>query len=365
MTLNPTWYSNPQARTWRCPAPSSSVATFHESLDSYTPTPLVELPDLATQLGVGRVFVKDESARMNLGAFKILGASWAIAQAITGGASPQSLTDVLIHVDPDTHLVAATDGNHGRAVAHMATILNLQSTIFVPNGVAPGAISNIAAEGAEVISVDGDYDAAVMQARHFTEADAHRLLIQDMSWPGYQEIPHWIIEGYTTLCAEVDHQLSELGLVCDVVVVPVGVGSLLESVTAHYRSANSAHPTVLSVEPLEAACVLQSLHAGKLTSVKTGTTIMAGMNCGTPSSDSWPTHHAGVDAAIAIADEATRNAMTQMAEAGIDAGPCGAATLAALKVLAESDDYRRDVDLGNDAVVVLLSTESTRANPAQ
>lgn len=364
-TSTPSWYSNPDAKNWTCPQPNQAVAIFHKSMRSYAPTPLVEIPLIAQALGVSRVFVKDESQRMGLGAFKILGASWAIAQALTNGTSPKSLQQVQDTIQGSPHLVAATDGNHGRAVAHMGRLLGLSSTIFTPYGVTQQAIDNIAAEGAQVIAVAGDYDQAVDEARRFSQAHANAVHIQDMSWPGYKEIPQWIIEGYTTLCAEVDEQLSELQLAADLIAVPVGVGSLLEAVTVHYRSGASTTPTILSVEPESAACVLRSLHNGALTSVKTETTIMAGMNCGTPSSDSWPIHQAGVDAAVCVRDEDARIAMAKMAASGLDSGPCGSATLAGVQALTADLNFRQAVTLSNNSVVVLLSTESTSANPAQ
>jgi diaminopropionate ammonia-lyase len=132
MTIAPeadasTWYSNPAARNWSCDAPAKEVARFHKSLPNYSVTPLIELPTIAAELGVGRVFIKDESARMNLSAFKILGAAWAVAQALTDGANPADIDDVKAAIDTENKptLVAATDGNHGRAVAHMAKRLGL------------------------------------------------------------------------------------------------------------------------------------------------------------------------------------------------------------------------------------------------
>ena len=144
------WYSNPAARNWSCDAPAKEVARFHQSLPNYSVTPLIELPTIAVELGVGRVFIKDESARMNLSAFKILGAAWAVAQALTDGANPADIDDVKAAIDSENKptLVAATDGNHGRAVAHMAKRLGLECAIVIPDGVSEQAINNIAGEGA-------------------------------------------------------------------------------------------------------------------------------------------------------------------------------------------------------------------------
>ncbi len=362
-----TWYSHPQARSWRCAAPSDSVSAFHQSLPNYEYTPLIELPTIARELGIGRVFIKDESARLNLAAFKILGASWAVAQALTNGSQPTSLADVNAAIDRHNApaLVAATDGNHGRAVAHMAAQLGLESHIVIPRGVSDLAIANVRGEGAHVTVLDCTYDEAVDRAKEITSGLPTAIHVQDMSWDGYTDIPEWIIEGYTTLCVEIDEQLRAIDAYpANLVAVPVGVGSFLHSVVAHYRSRVDCAPSVLSVEPVVADCVLQSLTRGVLTSVDTGVTIMSGMNCGTPSSDSWPFHHAGVDAAVALTDEQTREALHTLHELNIDSGPCGAATLAGVRQALNSSERREALGITNDSVVVLISTEGRAANPA-
>jgi len=365
---NKTWYSNPIARNWSCAAPAKEVARFHQSLPNYSVTPLIELPTIAAQLGVGRIFIKDESARMNLSAFKILGAAWAVAQALTDGANPADIDEVKAAIDSDNKptLVAATDGNHGRAVAHMAKRLGLECAIVIPDGVSEQAINNIAGEGAEITIIDGNYDEAVELAKEITSTLDNAIHIQDMSWPGYVQIPNWIIEGYTTLCAETDEQLRELGSgPADLVAAPVGVGAFLHSVLAHYRSQPGRTPVVLSVEAISAACVLQSLQNGELTSVDTVPTIMAGMNCGTPSSDSWPTHQAGVDAAVALTDDETRLDLKVLADLGVDAGPCGAATLSGVRKALSTQERRDELGITKDSVIVLFSTEGRAANPMQ
>ena len=361
-----TWYSNPVARNWSMPSPAKEVARFHQSLPNYAVTPLIELPEVARELGIGRLFVKDESARMNLSAFKILGAAWAVAQALTDGSNPADIDEVKAAIDSENKptLIAATDGNHGRAVAHMAKRLGLECAIVIPDGVSEKAINNIAGEGAEITLIDGDYDEAVELAKEITSTLDHAIHIQDMSWPGYEQIPTWIIEGYTTLCAETDEQLRDLGSSpADLVAVPVGVGAFLHSVLAHYRSQPGRNPVVLGVEAIGAACVLRSLQAGELTSVQTVPTIMAGMNCGTPSSDSWPTHKAGVDAAVAVTDEETRTDLKVLAELRVDAGPCGAATLAGVRQALSTTQRRDELGITKDSVIVLFSTEGRAANP--
>src|SRR5215472_3884000 len=212
------WYSFPAAREWTCPSSSSEAYAFHQSLPGYSPTPLVPVPELAAELGVGQVLVKDESSRLGLPAFKVLGASWACRQ--------------VLQRHPGAMLVTATDGNHGRAVARMAAYFGVAATVFVPAVMLPEAASRIAGEGAQVVWVDGDYDAAVYRAAEFAGAQPGRALVQDTAWDGYEEVPAWIVEGYQTLLQEVGAQLDGAP---DLVVVPVGVGSLAEAVVRHYR----------------------------------------------------------------------------------------------------------------------------------
>lgn len=320
-------YRSPAARTWTCPPPSADALAFHRSLPGYAPTPLVPVPALARELGVRQVFVKDEAARLGLPAFKVLGASWACHQ--------------VVRRHPGAMLVTATDGNHGRAVARMAAHFGVQSTVFVPQVMRPATANRIVGEGAQVVRVDGDYDTAVRHAAEFAEAPG-RALVQDMAWEGYEQVPAWIVEGYETLLHEIDDQLGAP----DLVAVPVGVGSLAEAVVRHYRH-GIARPSVLSVEPSTAACLLASLEAGAPTVVPTGATVMAGLNCGTVSGSAWPVLRDGCDLAVAVSDEEASRAVADLGALGISSGPSGAATLAGV----------RRLDLDGDAVVVLLSTE--------
>jgi diaminopropionate ammonia-lyase len=355
------WFVRPDARAWRCEPAPAEVRVFHSSLPDYAPTPLTELPSTATEWGVGRVFVKDESCRLGLPAFTALGASGAVhrilAERTANGAEHGPIT-----------LVTATDGNHGRAVARMATRLGQNAHVFVPQGVHPQAVAAIVAEQAKVTEVSGPYDEAVRLAAEAAAApDA--VLVQDTAWPGYEQIPGWIVEGYSTLCAEIDEQLAAKGVTegPDLVSVPVGVGSLAQAVVTHYRSRPFGHaPALLSVEPEAAPCVLESLTCGAPVSVTTTETTMAGLNCGTPSSIAWPHLRGGLDAAVAISDADSARAAGDLAAAGVSSGPCGAAALAGLRAALTgvgAEERRTALGLGPTSVVVLLSTEGTAANP--
>jgi diaminopropionate ammonia-lyase len=338
-----TWYSSDTARDWTAAAMSVDALEFHRSLPGYAPTPLIDVPALAAELGVGRVLVKDESARLGLPAFKVLGASWACQQ---------------VHARmPGAQLVAATDGNHGRAVARMAVHFGVGATVFIPAVMLPETADMIAGEGATVVRVDGDYDEAVRCAAAHADAGPGRALVQDTAWEGYTQVPAWIIEGYRTLLHEVDDELAARGTTAHLVAVPVGVGSLAEAVVRHYRQSDQARPRLLSVEPTTAACLLASLLAGSPVTVPTEATVMAGLNCGTVSTTAWPVLRPGLDAAIAVSDDAALHAVDDLAVLGVPSGPCGAATLAGLRAALLDAERRAALQLPGDAVLVLLSTE--------
>jgi diaminopropionate ammonia-lyase len=192
----------------------TSPLSFHQALPDYVATPLVDLPTLADEIGVESVRVKDESLRLGLPAFKILGASWAVYRALRRrvGAEDEPVGgfETIAHrLASCRHLrlVASTEGNHGRAVARVARWLGLRSTILIPASAASTKIEAIRSEGAEVVEVDGSDDDTVERVRRMDGPD--NLLIQDTAWEGYEAIPRWVVEGYATMLFEVDEQLAE------------------------------------------------------------------------------------------------------------------------------------------------------------
>ena len=211
-------------------------------------------------------------------------------------------------------------------------------------------------------------------------AGAGRRLVQDTAWAGYESVPRWIVEGYGTLLAEVDRQFAERELPGpDLVSVPVGVGSLAQAVVTHYRRGewvksgesdrgdvrDGKGPAVLAVEPQTAAGVLASLHAEARQSVPTAGTVMAGLNCGTPSSLAWPVLAGGLDAAIAVTDQLAVEAGAELGRLGVRSGPSGAASLAGVRAaLTGPGAATRRAELGvtRSSVVLLLSTEGTGRN---
>ncbi|OQE22990.1 hypothetical protein PENSTE_c009G08943 [Penicillium steckii] len=338
----------------------AGVTEFHQSLPNYAPTPLVSLPDVATELGVRAVLVKDESNRFGLPSFKVLGASWGCFRAIRQKLElPSEVKLDQLSKEAKRNsitLVTASEGNHGRAVAFMARLLGIEAQIFVSCSMPEATIKLITSEGAQVVVVQGDYDKAVQDASDRATAEKNALLIQDTAFEGYEEIPSWIVDGYSTLMNEAQQQAIQMGLLPTVMITPVGVGSLAHAVAKHCKSCEPPL-SMVAVEPDSAPCLSSSLRAGKSIPVRTSSTIMNGMNCGTVSSTAWPDLQRSVDACITISSYESHRAVEDLTSKSIRAGPCGGASLAALRKLATDKDSSL---LDTSSVVVLLSTEGAR-----
>jgi diaminopropionate ammonia-lyase len=321
------------------------------------------LPSVARSLGLAGVVVKDETERLGLPSFKMLGASWAAYRALCErlGTEPQwdrvdQLPDVFASLRPLT-LTTATDGNHGRAVARFASLAGLRAHIVVPAGTAEARIEAIRLEGATVELISGSYEDAVRRA---AAADPRtNLVVSDTSWEGYERIPGWVIDGYDTIFLEIEQQLHDAGVrIPDVVVVPIGVGALGAAAAAFAeRVWHDGRPVLLGVEPVTAASMLVSAAAGEITEVPgPHTSIMAGLNCGLPSKLAFPRVRDRFSAFVAIADTRAEAAMVTLAGEGIVAGETGAAALGGLAAALDLDE-RGMLGLGMGATVLLLVTE--------
>ncbi len=348
--------------------PGQDAFDFHKKLPGYQQSPLIDAPSIAATLGVAKVWVKDESSRFGLPAFKFLGASWAVYRAllrqIGGTIEPwrtfDDLKERFAALKPLT-LVAATDGNHGRAVARMAKLLGFDAHILVPHEMTQARIDAIKDEAAEVTVIDGSYDVAVAESAKL--ASDRVSVISDTAWEGYTDVPRWMMEGYTTMLYELDEQLKEKGEArVDVVTAQMGVGGLATAVVWHYRRPElTDKPKIAGVEPLVADCVLESVRVGRIVETPgPHNSIMAGLCCGIPSLVAWPIISKGIDIFLAIDDDWAREAMRELATAGVVSGETGSAGLAGLLALLktnQADSYRRILGLTPDAHVVVISTE--------
>jgi diaminopropionate ammonia-lyase len=291
-------FLNPAYAPDGVPAPVQDALAFHRGLDGYAPTPVRELGD--------GVWLKDESDRLGLPAFKVLGVSWAVERALR--ADPHVKT-----------LVAASAGNHGRAVAHVAAQRGLHCRIFLPARSVPARREAIEAEGADVVVVDGTYEDAVVRAQRYAEGP----FVVELADVGSSSSASAVIDGYATLFDEIEGEF-------DALIVPVGVGSL--GAAAARWGAHTGTP-VIAAEPDVAACLTAALAAGRPVTIETPGTAMAGLDCAVVSAAAWDTLHAGITGTVTVSDAETAAAMRELAAAGLAIGDSGAAPLAALRAL--------------------------------
>jgi diaminopropionate ammonia-lyase len=349
----------------------AQMRAFFADRPELAATPLRELPALARDLGIGRLFAKDESGRFGLNAFKLLGARFAVETLLKEGA-----------IRPGATLVCASEGNHGRAVARAARDAGCAARVYMAHDASPSRVNAIAGEGAEVIKVDGSYDDAVriMQA----EADKNRwTIVSDTAWEGYERIPRLIMLGYTRLLDEVREQGAGPSTssgpraesrggngepaLFDFIFVQGGVGGLLcamASWCAFHRS--EPHPRVVAVEPTSAACLQASARAGTPVAV-TGplTTTMAGLRNREVSPPAFISLLPNVAAFMAIDDgwsnEATRALGRPRGEdPAISAGSSGAAALGGLLALCRDEslaEARARLGLSSSSRVLAIVSE--------
>lgn len=342
------------------PAPPADAPAFHKTLPGYKPTPLYSMPGLAEEFGLGMILLKDESKRFGLNAFKGLGASYAMHRWMEANGRPKPGT---------VTFCTATDGNHGRAVAWTAKALGQSAVVFVPKNTVKARIDAIRSEGARVEVVQGTYDETVRRAA--AEAEKNRWqVISDTAYPGYMEIPAWIMAGYTTLFAEVEQQIKEQKLPQpDVVFLQAGVGGLACAGVMHYRAEGRARRPVLAVvEPVTADCLRASIASEDGAPVKdhgAQDSIMAGLNCGTPSLLAWEHIKNHCEYFLAVDDIFAEEAMRALAspefgDPKVVSGESGAAGLAGLFALCRKPELEIDRDeLGLDeaATVLIINTE--------
>jgi diaminopropionate ammonia-lyase len=332
------WIPNPMRDASLAPSDDDAPLRFHRELPGYEPTPLVDSPELASEWGVSRVLLKFERERFGLPAFKFLGVSWA-AERLLGDAPPE----------PGVELTCATDGNHGRAVARAARQRGLAATILVPNGTAQARIDAIEGEGATVEVVDGSYDDAVRLSAE--RADARRLVLSDTSWPGYEDVPRWVIEGYTTIFREVDEQAPAA---VDVALIPIGVGALAAAAARHL----AGRARLVGVEPATAACMLESVRAGRITEVPgPHPSIMAGLNAGLPSLVAWPLVSGAFDLFAAVEDQVAVEGTRRLARLGLEVGEVSGGAAGAAACLLADGDARAALGAGEGSTVLVLLTE--------
>jgi diaminopropionate ammonia-lyase len=302
------------------------VAAFYDPHPHIHSTPLRRLPVLAAELGINELLVKDETTRGGLPAFKITGVAFTIDRLLATG-----------QINADSALVAATAGNHGRALARVARDRSLRAKIYVPFDAAPARVEAIRSEGAEIIVSRGNYDFAVRQAAAEARANGW-IVVSDTSWPGYEQIPRWIKAGYSRVLMEAAHAWTEKP---DVVLVQGGVGGLVCAALSWlcWRYGNE-RPYFITCEPSGSDCLQAAARAGHpVTLDEPPPTLMECLRCGEASAIALPIISAAADAFVAIDDEWCARAM-RMLHPTIVAGASGACGLASLLAIMQDETFR-------------------------
>lgn len=354
------------------------VREFHKSFPQYTQTPLASLKNLAKENGLGGIYIKDESYRFGLNAFKVLGGSFAMARFIaqtTGKDISELGYDQLISPETRKNLgdytfFTATDGNHGRGVAWAANQIGQKAVVYMPKGSSQMRLDNIRKEGARASIEDMNYDEAVRKAAAESAETPNSVVIQDTAWEGYEEIPGWIMQGYGTMAMEALEQLKTEGVERPThVIVQAGVGSLAGAVQGFVANMFPEQcPTTIIVEASAADCLYRSAVKGDGTTVDVGgdlQTIMAGLACGEANIISWEILKNKSSYFVSLPDWAAANAMRVLGapvdgDPRVISGESGAAGMGFLLALLQREEYvdwRKEIGLDEHSQVLLFSTE--------
>lgn len=348
---------------------AEEVEHFLAHRDGHAPTPLHALPALASDLGIGTLYIKDEGFRLGLGSFKALGGSYAVIRLVLEEAARQlgHFLDVSELQSPEVRAVAAsvtvacaTDGNHGRSVAQGAELVGAHAAIFVHSGVTDERVAAIARFGAEMIRVDGTYDDSVAEASRVA-GEKGWIVVSDTSWPGYERIPGLVMQGYIAMVREALRALPEPPTH---VFVQAGVGGVAAAVAGHLAIVHGdQRPTFVVVEPARAACLYESARAGHPVRIAHGEpTVMAMLECYEPSLVAWRILSRLADAFMTVDEEDAVAAMNRLArpaggDPAIVAGESGGAGLAGLVRAATDPAIREALRLDGSSRVFLINTE--------
>lgn len=310
--------------------------------DGYAPTPLRSLPALAREGGVAELLYKDEGKRFSLRSFKALGGAYAVDRLVAQRGR-EGLT-----------VTCATDGNHGRAVAWGAKRAGIRAVIYVHEGVSEGRAEAIRSFGADVVREGSNYDASVRASAEAAAKNGWQI-VSDTSWPGYQDVPRDVMQGYATLAMEVEEQ----GGKPTHVFVQGGVGGIAAAVLSYrWERFGAARPKMIVVEPVNAACLLASAKAGTITNV-TGDleTIIAGLACGEPSILAWQILDPGADAFMTVTDAEAEAAMRRLAAEKVVGGESGVAGLAGFRLVAAHPEWRTALGIDQTSRILCYGTE--------
>ena len=351
------------------------IREFHKSFPQYSVTPLAALDNLAAELGVGGIYVKDESFRFGLNSFKALGCTFALA-----GYIAQTLGRSVWELDYNTlpgaasqlgefTFYAATDGNHGRAVAWAARELGQKAVIYMNKGCPQVRLDHILREGATASISDLNYDDTIRFVAELAANTPNSVIVQDTAWEGYEDIPGWIMQGYGVMALEAGEQINGLGVTPTHMLIQAGVGAFAGSAQGLVSNLyGDSAPVTFVVEPSVADCYYRSAIRGDGIAVNVGgdmKTIMAGLACGEPGSISWDILKNKSSYFVTIEDYAAARAMRVLGaplpgDPRVISGESGASAMGFLLELLTNDELaglREQAGFGPDSHILLFSTE--------
>lgn len=351
---------------------------FHKSFPQYTVTPLARLDGMAGRLGLGGLFVKDESYRFGLNAFKVLGGSFAMARYIAeemgrdvSEMSYDYLTSQTFRDEfGQATFFTATDGNHGRGVAWAANKLGQKAVVHMPKGSTRTRFDNIAKEGAQVTIEEVNYDDCVRMAAAEAAATPHGVVVQDTAWDGYEKIPSWIMQGYGSMACEAAQQLRQMSVNRPThIFVQAGVGSLASAMVGYFTNLfPNDPPRFIIMEAAAADCLYQGAVANDGAPRIVGgdlQTIMAGLACGEPNTIGWDILRNHATAFLSCPDWVSAKGMRMLGapvqgDPRVVSGESGAVGMGVISTIMEDDAYRElreALELDRNSQVLMFSTE--------
>lgn len=351
------------------------VRKFHESFPEYKETPLAALDHLSEELGVAKIYVKDESYRFGLNAFKVLGGSYCLGKYIAeqlgeeiGGLSYEKLISSRVKEKlGELTFVTATDGNHGRGIAWTASRLGQKSVVYMPKGSSKERLNHIKALGADASITELNYDDAVRLANE-NAGKFGWIMVQDTAWEGYEKIPAWIMQGYTTMADEASGQLN--GEKPTHIFLQAGVGAMAGAVAGYFADlyGDGERPIITVVEPNRADCIYQTAEAddGTLHPVRGDmNTIMAGLACGEPCTIGWEVLRDHADYFVSMPDWVAAKGMRVLGnplgdDPRVISGESGASTMGFVAEVMQNrslDWLRNELKLDQDSRILCFSTE--------
>lgn len=351
---------------------------FHKSFPQYTVTPLARLDGMAGRLGLGGLFVKDESYHFGLNAFKVLGGSFAMARYIAeemgrdvSEMSYDYLTSQTFRDEfGQATFFTATDGNHGRGVAWAANKLGQKAVVHMPKGSTRTRFDNIAKEGAQVTIEEVNYDDCVRMAAAEAAATPHGVVVQDTAWDGYEKIPSWIMQGYGSMACEAAQQLRQMSVNRPThIFVQAGVGSLASAMVGYFTNLfPNDPPRFIIMEAAAADCLYQGAVANDGAPRIVGgdlQTIMAGLACGEPNTIGWDILRNHATAFLSCPDWVSAKGMRMLGapvqgDPRVISGESGAVGMGVISTIMEDDacrELREALELDRNSQVLMFSTE--------